>query len=48
LTREQFLKNAYLPLLAALKAGNTEEADKLNVAVVPKLFTRILMMWQIG
>jgi len=38
-TREQFLKNAYLPLLAALKAGNTEEADKLNVANVPKLFT---------
>jgi len=37
--RDDFLKNAYLPLLAALKAGNTEEADKLNITSVPKLYT---------
>lgn len=37
--RDDFLKKAYLPLLAALKAGNVEEADKFNVTSVPALYT---------
>jgi hypothetical protein len=36
-TREKISEKAYLPLLAAVKAGNVEEADKLNVASVPAL-----------
>nr|WP_315476725.1 methyl-accepting chemotaxis protein [uncultured Undibacterium sp.] len=36
--REKFIKDGFLPMLAALKAQNTVEADRLNMQVVPDLF----------
>nr|WP_315485536.1 methyl-accepting chemotaxis protein [uncultured Undibacterium sp.] len=36
--REKFIKDGFLPMLAALKAQNAVEADRLNMQVVPDLF----------
>lgn len=36
--REKFIKEGFLPMLAAVKAQNTVEADRLNMQVVPDLF----------
>ncbi|MFZ6675161.1 methyl-accepting chemotaxis protein [Undibacterium sp. Xuan67W] len=38
-TRDQFYKEAFLPMVSAIKAGNKDEADKLNMTVVPKLYS---------
>ena len=37
-SREKFFKEAIQPMLAAITAGNTEEADRINGKVVPNLF----------
>ncbi|MFZ6800405.1 methyl-accepting chemotaxis protein [Undibacterium sp. Di24W] len=37
--REKFLSDAFQPMLVAIKAGNKEEADRLNMTVVPPLFS---------
>jgi methyl-accepting chemotaxis protein-1 (serine sensor receptor) len=37
--REQFLKEGLRPIFNLLKAGNSEEADRLNITVVPSLYT---------
>ncbi len=37
--RERFLKEGFMPMVAALKAQNKDEADRLNMQVVPGLFS---------
>ncbi len=37
--RDQYMNEAHLKMTAAIKAGNRDEADRLNMTVVPKLFT---------
>jgi methyl-accepting chemotaxis protein-1 (serine sensor receptor) len=37
--REQFLKEGLRPIFSLLKVGNSEEADRLNITVVPSLYT---------
>ncbi|MEB0140520.1 MULTISPECIES: methyl-accepting chemotaxis protein [unclassified Undibacterium] len=37
--RDKFVKEAELPILAALKAGNKDEADRINMTLVPALFS---------
>ncbi|MBI3286114.1 MAG: Tar ligand binding domain-containing protein [Burkholderiales bacterium] len=36
--RDKFLKDGFVPLMTAIKAGNKDEADQLNLTVVPQLF----------
>jgi len=36
--REKYLKDGFNPMVNALKAGNRDEADRLNMTVVPTLF----------
>lgn len=36
--REKFLKEGFLPMLAAVKAKNQSEADRLNMQAVPETF----------
>ncbi|MBR7800252.1 methyl-accepting chemotaxis protein [Undibacterium fentianense] len=36
--RDKFVKDAFLPTLAAVKAGNKEEADRLNSTVLPGMY----------
>ena len=38
LSREKFLNEAIKPMLAAITAGKVEEADRINIKVVPSLF----------
>lgn len=38
-SRDQYLNEAHLKMTEAIKAGNRDEADRLNMTVVPKLFT---------
>lgn len=38
-SRDKFLKEGLLPMLAAIKAGNKDDADKLNMTVIPPLFS---------
>ncbi|MFZ6863140.1 methyl-accepting chemotaxis protein [Undibacterium sp. Ji67W] len=37
--RDTYLKEAHQPMLAAIKAGNKEEADRINTEVVPVKFS---------
>ena len=37
--RDAYEKEAHLPMLAAIKAGNKEEADKINVTLVPARYS---------
>lgn len=37
--REKFLKEGFAPMLAAIKASNKEEAEKINMTLVPPLFS---------
>ena len=37
--RDKFLKEAFAPMVAAIKAGNKEEADKINMTLVQPLFS---------
>ncbi|MDE2429709.1 MAG: Tar ligand binding domain-containing protein [Burkholderiales bacterium] len=39
LARDKYLKEGHLPMLAAAKAGNKDEADNLNTKVIPPLFS---------
>ena len=38
LARDKYIKDAHLPVIAALKAGNPQEADRINTDIVPSLF----------
>lgn len=38
-SRAKYLNEAFLPILAAVRAGNKDEADKLNMTVVPPLYS---------
>jgi len=37
--RDNYIKEAHQPMLAAMKAGNKEEADRINTEVVPVKFS---------
>jgi methyl-accepting chemotaxis protein-1 (serine sensor receptor) len=37
--RDKYLKEAFLPMFMAVKAGNKEEADKLNMTAIPSLYS---------
>ncbi len=37
--RDQFMKEGLVPMLAAIKAGNKDEADKINMTLIPGLFS---------
>ncbi|MFZ6771544.1 methyl-accepting chemotaxis protein [Undibacterium sp. SXout7W] len=37
-TRDKYIKEAHLPMIAALKAGNQQEADRINTDIVQPLF----------
>lgn len=37
--REKYVKDAHLPMLNAIKAGNKEEADNINMKIVPPAFS---------
>jgi methyl-accepting chemotaxis protein-1 (serine sensor receptor) len=39
LVREKYLKEGFAPMLAAIKAGNKEEADNINMKLVQPLFS---------
>ena len=39
LVREKYLKEGFLPMLAAIKAGNKEDADNINMKIVAPLFS---------
>ena len=38
-SREKYLKDAFLPMLAAVKAVNMGEADRLNMELVPSMYS---------
>ncbi|MBC3871203.1 methyl-accepting chemotaxis protein [Undibacterium oligocarboniphilum] len=38
-TREKFVKEAFIPMTAAIKSGNKDEADRINMTIAPKLFS---------
>lgn len=37
--REKFVKEAFIQMTAAIKSGNKDEADRINMTVAPKLFS---------
>ncbi|MDO8700807.1 MAG: Tar ligand binding domain-containing protein, partial [Undibacterium sp.] len=39
IAREKFLKEGFTPMLSAIKAGNKEDADKINMTLIPPLFS---------
>lgn len=38
ITQDKFLKDGFLPMLAAIKAGDKDSADNINMNVLPPLF----------
>lgn len=39
LLRDKYIKDAYIPMLNAIKAGNKEEADNINMKIVPPAYS---------
>ncbi|MDO9192443.1 MAG: methyl-accepting chemotaxis protein [Undibacterium sp.] len=39
IAREKFLKEGFTPMLSAIKAGHKEDADKINMTLIPPLFS---------
>ena len=37
--KDKYVKEGFSPMLAAIKAGNKDEADKINMTVIPPLFS---------
>ncbi|WP_277624040.1 methyl-accepting chemotaxis protein [Undibacterium sp. TS12] len=37
--RDKYIKDAYVPMLNAIKAGNKEEADNINMKIVPSAYS---------
>lgn len=38
-SRDKFLQEAFTPMLTAIKAGDKEKADQLNMTIIPPLFS---------